>query len=268
MTRMAEDRVADMYARQVDLVEHDLVGLAGAMPADTYDFRPTAGEFAGVRTFGEQVKHAATMIFMTAAIVLQEKSPYGPGTNDNGPSDVQGKAQIVAYLEDSIRYARKAMASLTENEPSRSAETSSARSRVAVAAGRGVSQLQPLRTDGGLCPDERHRAASEPAMNPRLPQLPETEQENARLRTEIQRLRQDNDDLRASAQWWIRLYESALQRANSLEEWLMSPEEATRASRHRYEAWLASRSDRHIQSERYPAPEPRETERRANPKCF
>jgi hypothetical protein len=25
------------------------------------------------------VKHAATMIYMTAAIVLEEKSPYGPG---------------------------------------------------------------------------------------------------------------------------------------------------------------------------------------------
>ena len=54
------------------------------------DFRPTNGEFAGVRTFGEQVKHAATMIYMTAAIVLEEKSPYGPGTNDNGPDSVQG----------------------------------------------------------------------------------------------------------------------------------------------------------------------------------
>ena len=107
------DPVADTFLKQVDLVEHDLVGLARAMPADAYDFRPTSGAFEGVRTFGEQVKHAATMIFMTAASVLQEKSPYGPGPNDNGPSDVQGKERIVAYLEDSIRYARKAMASLT-----------------------------------------------------------------------------------------------------------------------------------------------------------
>lgn len=103
-----------MYRKQLDLVEHDLVGLAEAMPADKYDFRPADGSFDGVRTFGEQVRHAATMIFMTAAIVLQEKSPYGPGPGDNGPDDIQGKAQIVDYLRRSIAYARKAAASLTE----------------------------------------------------------------------------------------------------------------------------------------------------------
>src|SRR5476649_2335824 len=101
---LAADRVADLYGRQVDLVEHDLVSLAQAMPADTYDFRPTSGTFTGVRTFGEQVKHAATMIYMTAAIVLEEKSPYGPGTNDNGPDSVQGKEPIVEYLKGSIAY--------------------------------------------------------------------------------------------------------------------------------------------------------------------
>jgi uncharacterized damage-inducible protein DinB len=108
------DPVADAYLKQVDLVEHDLVSLARAMPADAYDFRPTGGAFEGVRSFGEQVKHAATMIFMTAALVLEEKSPHGPGVNDNGPGTVQGKDQIVEYLEASIRYARKAMASLTQ----------------------------------------------------------------------------------------------------------------------------------------------------------
>jgi hypothetical protein len=108
------NRVADLYGRQVDLVEHDLLSLVKAMPVDKYDFRPTDGAFASVRTFGEQVTHAATMIFMTAAIVLEERSPYGPGTNDNGLDEIRGKAQIVDYLERSLAYARRAMASLTE----------------------------------------------------------------------------------------------------------------------------------------------------------
>jgi len=106
------DTVADAYLRQLALVEQDVVGLAEAMPADRYDFRPTSGTFEGVRTFGEQVRHIATMIYMTSAIVLQEKSPYGPGPGDNGPA-VEGKDAIVAYLKSSIAYANRAMSSLT-----------------------------------------------------------------------------------------------------------------------------------------------------------
>lgn len=108
------NRVATIFQNQLSLVESDVVSLAEAMPAEKYDFRPTAGEFTGVRTFGEQVMHVATMIYMTSAIVLEEKSPYGPGTNDNGPDDIKGKDAIVTYLKSSIAYARKAMASLTE----------------------------------------------------------------------------------------------------------------------------------------------------------
>jgi DinB family protein len=108
------NRVAAIFQNQLSLVESDVVGLAEAMPPEKYDFRPVEGEFTGVRTFGEQVRHVATMIYMTSAIVLEEKSPYGPGTNDNGPDEIRGKDAIVAYLKASIAYARKAMASLTE----------------------------------------------------------------------------------------------------------------------------------------------------------
>lgn len=37
------------------------------------------------------------------------------------------------------------------------------------------------------------------------------------LRGEILRLRSENEDLRASAQWWLHLYVAALERANELE---------------------------------------------------
>lgn len=107
------DTVADAHLRLLGLITKDLMSLAEAVPADRYEFRPTVGAFTDVRTFSEQVKHAATMIFMTAAIVLQEKSPYGPGANDNGPATVQGKPQVLEYLNASIAYARKAMSSLT-----------------------------------------------------------------------------------------------------------------------------------------------------------
>src|SRR6202166_3353139 len=38
-------------------LERDFVPAAEAMPEDKYSFAPTNGEFKGVRTFAEQVKH-------------------------------------------------------------------------------------------------------------------------------------------------------------------------------------------------------------------
>src|ERR1700742_3657583 len=110
----AADPVTKMYEDQLHLVEEEVAGLARAMPEEKYGFAPSGGTFAGVRTFGEQVRHVATMIYMTAAIVLEERTPYGPGQNDNGPDGIESKADTLKYLDGSLAYARKAMASLTE----------------------------------------------------------------------------------------------------------------------------------------------------------
>lgn len=112
MPLLRADVVSQMYEDQVKLVENDVLSLARAMPADRYDFIPTNGKFDDVRTFGEQIRHLATMIYMTAATVLQERSPYGPGRNNNGPDEIRTKAEVLKYLESSFAYARRAMASL------------------------------------------------------------------------------------------------------------------------------------------------------------
>lgn len=91
-----------MYDHQVTLVEDAVLSLAEGMPAEAYDFAPTSGEFAGVRSFGEQVKHVATMIYMTGAVVMEEESPYRPGTHNNGPDDVRSKDEIIAFLKGSL----------------------------------------------------------------------------------------------------------------------------------------------------------------------
>ena len=109
----AADPVAKMYEHQVELVENDVLSLARAMPADRYGFVPKEGNFKDVRTFGEQIKHLATMIYMTAALSMKERSPYGPGTNNNGPDEVRTKDQIIEYLQASLAYARKASTALT-----------------------------------------------------------------------------------------------------------------------------------------------------------
>ena len=109
----SQDPVTTMYEDQLTLVEHEVRSLAEAMPAEAYDFAPDAGAFDGVRTFGEQVRHLATMIFMTAARVLEEPSPHGPGRHNNGPDGLRSKAEILAYLNEAMAYARRALGSLT-----------------------------------------------------------------------------------------------------------------------------------------------------------
>ena len=50
---------ADIFNKLLSEQEKEFVDAADAMPADKFNFAPTAGEFKGVRTFGDQVKHVA-----------------------------------------------------------------------------------------------------------------------------------------------------------------------------------------------------------------
>jgi DinB superfamily len=94
--------------------EKVLVDAADAMPADKYSFAPTNGEFHGVRTFAEQVKHIAAANFILAASVLGEKPPEDAG-DETGPSSIYTKPDIVQYLKDSFVYLHKAAVSIDEN---------------------------------------------------------------------------------------------------------------------------------------------------------
>lgn len=106
--------VSKIFDRDVRTIESELVPLVEAMPADKYGFAPAAGEFKGVRTFAQQVKHVAVTIYTVSAAVLGEKNPTDPGPDENGPASIKTKDQIVQYLKDSFTYAHKATASLTE----------------------------------------------------------------------------------------------------------------------------------------------------------
>ncbi len=106
--------MAQVFDSQVKSLESDVLPLAQAMPADKYDFAPTAGSFQGVRTFSEQIRHLATVIYMLSGAVLGEKPPVDIGKDDSGPSAVRTKAQLVEYLRSSLAFAHKAVATLTE----------------------------------------------------------------------------------------------------------------------------------------------------------
>jgi hypothetical protein len=97
----------------VKTIESELVPAAEAMPEDKYSFAPTSGEFKGVRTFGEQVKHIATVNYMVGAAILGEKPPIDL-KGENGPDTIKSKADIVKFLKDSYAYAHKATATINE----------------------------------------------------------------------------------------------------------------------------------------------------------
>lgn len=78
-----------------------IVSAADAMPADKYGFVPTDGEFKGVRTFGQEVKHLAATNFILAAAALGEDPPTDAG-DETGPQTVRTKAEILDYLVESF----------------------------------------------------------------------------------------------------------------------------------------------------------------------
>lgn len=94
-------------------IERDFVPAAEAMPEEKYSFAPTSGEFKGVRTFAEQIKHVAATNFLVASLILGEKPPVDVN-NEKGPESVKSKAEILKYLNDSYTYAHKAIATITE----------------------------------------------------------------------------------------------------------------------------------------------------------
>jgi uncharacterized damage-inducible protein DinB len=94
-------------------LERDFVPAAEAMPEDKYSFAPTNGEFKGVRTFAEEIKHVAATNYLVASLILGEKSPADVN-DEKGPDSVKSKAEILKYLKDSYAYAHKAVATITE----------------------------------------------------------------------------------------------------------------------------------------------------------
>ena len=104
------DRVLNNQLRGV---EHEFVDAADAMPEDKYNFAPTQGEFKGVRTFAQQVKHVAATNYMIGAAILGDtKPPVDIGEGENGPDKITSKADIMTFIKGSFEYMHKAMSSV------------------------------------------------------------------------------------------------------------------------------------------------------------
>ena len=94
-------------------MEKEFVPAAEAMPEDKYSFAPTSGEFKGVRTFAQQVKHVAAVNYILGAAILQEKAPAETG-GESGPESITSKADVVKFLKASFAYAHQAIATINE----------------------------------------------------------------------------------------------------------------------------------------------------------
>jgi hypothetical protein len=105
--------VSQIMERSLKPIEGEFVPAADAMPEDKYSFAPTNGEFKGVRTFAQQVKHVAAVNYIVGAAILEQKPPVELG-GENGPDSITSKADIMKFLKDSFAYLHKAMASINE----------------------------------------------------------------------------------------------------------------------------------------------------------
>jgi len=101
-----------IFDRQLTSTEREVVSLVEAMPADKFDFKPTAGAFGDVRTFALEARHIAFVIDEVASAMLAEKNPSAEGANENGPDTLKTKEDVVKYLKDAFAYAHRAMAKL------------------------------------------------------------------------------------------------------------------------------------------------------------
>lgn len=100
---------------QLRIAEFEIVATADAMPEDKYSFAPTNGEFKGVRTFAQQVKHIANTNNRLFGPILGQPAP-APASQfeaENGPDSIQTKAQIMQYLRDSFALGHKAIDTIT-----------------------------------------------------------------------------------------------------------------------------------------------------------
>ncbi len=108
-TASAPLTVAAVLDRQLSTLEKEMVPMGTDMPESKFSFVPSLGDFKGVRSFGDQLKHVATVNYRVSGLILKEKPPL--------PADMaslKSKDEIMKFFQDSFAYTHKAFATITE----------------------------------------------------------------------------------------------------------------------------------------------------------
>ena len=105
--------IAESVSGTLQFAEGNFLGVAEAMPEDKYSYIPAGGNFDGVRSFGEQVKHVACAQF---AFFNEFEGKKPPDDCEKGGHDpAKSKAELIKYLKDSFDYSNRVLATLTAN---------------------------------------------------------------------------------------------------------------------------------------------------------
>jgi uncharacterized damage-inducible protein DinB len=166
--------ITSVLDTQLSIEEREIIGAADAMPEDKYSFAPTNGEFKGVRTFAQEVKHIATVNnrFFGGILGQAPSTPASQFEAENGPDDIQTKAQIIQYLKDSFALGHKAIATINADNaftPLKTSPTPFLRNSAAVAVFACAHAMdhygqivEYLRDNGIVPPASRQRPPANP----------------------------------------------------------------------------------------------------------
>ena len=168
--------VASVLNMHYGIVEQEVVSAAEAMPEDKYSFAPTSGEFKGVRTFAEEVKHIGFANHLFFGPLMGETiDAKSIEQNANGPAELKTKAEIVQYLKDSFALGHRAIAGIT----SENAVTPLAKpvlpflsTRLAIA---NIGAWHSMDHYGQMVEYLRMNGIIPPASRPRPPQQPSSQ---------------------------------------------------------------------------------------------
>lgn len=104
--------IAESVAYSMNVAQAQFLSAAEEMPAEKYDFIPKLGNFEGVRSFGEQVKHVACAQFAFFNEIEGKTPPEA--CEKGGPSKARTKAELVRYLKKSFDYGNKVLTTVNE----------------------------------------------------------------------------------------------------------------------------------------------------------
>lgn len=104
--------IADSVGWTLSWTEGQFLAAAEAMPEAKYSYIPTAGNFEGARSFGEQVKHVACANFAFFNEIEGKTPPES--CEKGGPSTAKTKDELLKYLKDSFDYGDRVLKTLDE----------------------------------------------------------------------------------------------------------------------------------------------------------